>query len=182
MVWLWLYNGELGLINLALRPVFKVFGLEAPSWLSEKAWAAARRSTLPKFYLDLTPYLGARTRYWEDNFGPSLKWLRGGAPADDTLMGSGDIQSLADLGNSFEVVKGMKPVPFGKDTVLQLVAAHEATKGNRVTITASHPAILNHCSKSPHWRLTGHKPTGSTVQTYRGRRMRKNEQSNKLTA
>lgn len=39
MVWLWLYNGELGLINLALRPVFKVFGLEAPSWLSEKAWA-----------------------------------------------------------------------------------------------------------------------------------------------
>ena len=35
-------------------------------------------------------------------------------------MGSGDIQSLADLGNSFEIVKGMKPVPFGKDTLLQL--------------------------------------------------------------
>ncbi|MET1083326.1 MAG: hypothetical protein ABWY12_09810 [Burkholderiales bacterium] len=48
------------------------------------------------------------------------KWLRGGAPADEPLVGSGDIQSLADLGNSFEVVKGMKPVPFGKDTVLQL--------------------------------------------------------------
>ena len=35
-------------------------------------------------------------------------------------MGSGDIQSLADLGNSFEIVKGMKPVPFGRDTLLQL--------------------------------------------------------------
>ncbi|MFZ0709294.1 MAG: hypothetical protein WAM53_04580 [Terrimicrobiaceae bacterium] len=48
------------------------------------------------------------------------KWLRGGAPANEPLVGSGDVQSLADLSNSFEVVKGMKPVPFGKDTVLQL--------------------------------------------------------------
>ena len=32
------------------------------------------------------------------------KWLRGGAPAGEPLVGSGDIQSLADLGNSFEVV------------------------------------------------------------------------------
>jgi len=49
------------------------------------------------------------------------KWLRGGAPAGEPLVGSGDIQSLADLGNSFEIVKGMKLVPFGKDTLLRLV-------------------------------------------------------------
>ncbi|HEY2413915.1 MAG TPA: GNAT family N-acetyltransferase [Pirellulaceae bacterium] len=55
--------------------------------------------------------------------------------------------------------------------LLQIVAQHESNKGNRVTITASHPAILAHCSKSPHWQLTGHKPTGSTIQTYRGRRI-----------
>jgi hypothetical protein len=48
------------------------------------------------------------------------KWLRGGAPANEQLVGSGDIQSLADLGNSFEIVKGMKVVPFGKDTLLRL--------------------------------------------------------------
>src|SRR5262249_39119461 len=30
------------------------------------------------------------------------KWLRGGAPPDEPLLGSADIQSLADLGNSFE--------------------------------------------------------------------------------
>lgn len=48
------------------------------------------------------------------------KWLRGGAPVGEALVGSGDIQSLADLGNSFEIVRGMKSVPFGRDTVLQL--------------------------------------------------------------
>jgi hypothetical protein len=48
------------------------------------------------------------------------KWLRGGAPADEPLVGSADIQSLADLGNSFEVVKGMRLVPFNLQTVLQL--------------------------------------------------------------
>jgi hypothetical protein len=48
------------------------------------------------------------------------KWLRGGAPAEEPLLGSADIQSLADLGNSFEVVRGMRLVPFTKETVFQL--------------------------------------------------------------
>jgi alpha-1,4-digalacturonate transport system substrate-binding protein len=34
---------------------------------------------LNKHYLDLTPHLGARAKYWEDNFGTTLPWLRGGA-------------------------------------------------------------------------------------------------------
>jgi hypothetical protein len=49
------------------------------------------------------------------------KWMRGGAPADEPLLGSGDLQSLADLGNSFQVIREIKPFPFGKDTVIQLV-------------------------------------------------------------
>jgi hypothetical protein len=48
------------------------------------------------------------------------KWLRGGAPEDEPLMGSADIQSLADLGNSYGVVKEMRLVPFTMPTVLQL--------------------------------------------------------------
>ena len=48
------------------------------------------------------------------------KWLRGGAPADEPLIGSGDIQSLADLANSFDVVKGMRLAPFTLQTVLHL--------------------------------------------------------------
>jgi hypothetical protein len=51
------------------------------------------------------------------------KWLRGGAPAGEPLVGSGDIQSLADLSNSFEVVRTMRIVPVTKDAIVQLVAA-----------------------------------------------------------
>jgi hypothetical protein len=51
------------------------------------------------------------------------KWLRGGAPADEALVGSGDIQSLADLANSFEVVRTMRITPVTKEAILQLAAA-----------------------------------------------------------
>ena len=50
-----------------------------------------------------------------------LKWVRGGASGDEPLIGSGDIQSLADLGNSFQVIRDIQPFPFGKDAVIQLV-------------------------------------------------------------
>jgi len=52
-----------------------------------------------------------------------VKWLRGGAPADEPLVGSGDIQSLADLGNSLEVVRTMRIAPVTKEAIFQLVAA-----------------------------------------------------------
>jgi hypothetical protein len=50
------------------------------------------------------------------------KWLRGGAPADEALIGSADIQSLADLGNSLEVVRTMRAAPITKEDVLRLMA------------------------------------------------------------
>jgi len=67
--------------------------------------------------IGLAEYGGLAQRYVREF---DQKWLRGGAPTDEPLVGSADLQSLADLGNSFEIVKGMKPVPFGKDTLLQL--------------------------------------------------------------
>lgn len=48
------------------------------------------------------------------------KWLRGGADIEESFIGSGDIQSLADLNNSFEVIKSMQMFPFGRQTVIQL--------------------------------------------------------------
>jgi hypothetical protein len=51
------------------------------------------------------------------------KWLRGGAPADEPFVGSGDIQSLADLGNSFEVVRTMQIAPITRDAIIRLAAA-----------------------------------------------------------
>jgi hypothetical protein len=51
------------------------------------------------------------------------KWLRGGAPGDEALLGSGDIQSLADMGASFERVETIRLAPFTLIAVLQLAAA-----------------------------------------------------------
>jgi hypothetical protein len=50
------------------------------------------------------------------------KWLRRKVN-DEQLLGSGDIQSLADLGNSYAVVGDMRAVPFSTEDVLWLVAA-----------------------------------------------------------
>ena len=48
------------------------------------------------------------------------KWIRGERSEEEQLLGSADIQSLADLQNSFEVIKEMRMVPFNKEMILQL--------------------------------------------------------------
>jgi hypothetical protein len=55
--------------------------------------------------------------------GFDAKWLRGGAPPGESLLGSGDIQSLNDLAGSFDIIRRMRLVPFGPGLVLILVAA-----------------------------------------------------------
>jgi hypothetical protein len=49
------------------------------------------------------------------------KWIQGKAPEGEPLVGSSDIQSLADLYNSYAVVRDMRLVPFGLDAVTQLL-------------------------------------------------------------
>jgi len=51
------------------------------------------------------------------------KWLRGGAPPAEGLIGSADLQSLADLGNSFEVVRTMRAALMTRDAIIQLGVA-----------------------------------------------------------
>lgn len=51
------------------------------------------------------------------------KWLRGAKPAGEVLIGSADIQSLADLANSFEVVRSMRLILVTRDAILQLGVA-----------------------------------------------------------
>jgi hypothetical protein len=51
------------------------------------------------------------------------KWIRREAPEGEALIGSADIQSLADLANSFEIVRKMRPAPFDLMTaILPMVA------------------------------------------------------------
>src|SRR5215469_1226418 len=58
-------------------------------------------------------------RYVEDF---DQKWIHGPAEADE-LLGSGDIQSLADLGNSYQIVREMQLVPFGLQDVTRMALA-----------------------------------------------------------
>jgi len=39
MLWLWIFNGQYGLLNWVLRPVCAWFGALPPAWLADPAWA-----------------------------------------------------------------------------------------------------------------------------------------------
>lgn len=137
--------GFLGAVAYAFSPVLLAQGaLMAGTFVSKIFYTGA---TLPEFKLELiglvallvfvilgpmlvfSPQLEAAKRGGLREYGTlaqryvrefDSKWLRGGVPEGEPLVGSADIQSLADLGNSFEVVKGMRFVPFTAQTVLQL--------------------------------------------------------------
>jgi len=47
------------------------------------------------------------------------KWISDNGGSEE-ILGSGDIQSLADLSNSFAVIRSMSIIPFTKTTVLRL--------------------------------------------------------------
>jgi hypothetical protein len=51
------------------------------------------------------------------------KWIIGPRTPEEILLGTGDIQSLADLGNGFAFVEKMKAVPMGPRTPLHLALA-----------------------------------------------------------
>jgi hypothetical protein len=53
------------------------------------------------------------------------KWVVRDATSEE-LLGAADIQSLADLGNSYALVRDMRPVPFGLDDITRLAAATAA--------------------------------------------------------
>lgn len=89
-----------------------VFAVLGPLLVFLPQLAASRRAGLLEFGVLAERY----TREFDRN------WLRGGAHADETLLGTPDIQSLADIGNSFGVVNEMRSVPFTMRTILQLAA------------------------------------------------------------
>lgn len=56
------------------------------------------------------------------NRGFEEKWVDD-TPQDEQLLGSADVQSLADMGTGFGYVKAMGSVPFGRRAVIQLALA-----------------------------------------------------------
>lgn len=75
---------------------------------------AARRKGLAEY--------GALAYRYTTDF--DRKWVRpGGSGAAEELLGTGDIQSLADIGGSFERIEQMRPVPFTLKDVTALAIA-----------------------------------------------------------
>jgi hypothetical protein len=95
---------------------FFVFAIFGPLLMFTPRMSRAKRKGLA--------YYGQLSQEYVEGF--ERKWvLRGPAPADD-LLGSADIQSLADLNNSYEIVSSMRPVPFGLNDIARLVVATAA--------------------------------------------------------
>ncbi len=74
---------------------------------------AAKRKGLHQYGTLATAYTGAFQN----------KWVRGNNPQDEPLLGTGDIQSLADLGNSYQLIEKMKPFPVDVRAILHLLIA-----------------------------------------------------------
>jgi hypothetical protein len=53
--------------------------------------------------------------------GFATKWTHGMTPSAEPLLGSADIQSLADLDNSYSIVREMRLAPFGRDTIIRFI-------------------------------------------------------------
>ncbi len=74
--------------------------------------AAAKRTGLREYGVLAQSYALAFDR----------KWLRD-PPTGEPLLGSADIQSLADMGNSFEIIRSMRILPVTRDDLVRLVVA-----------------------------------------------------------
>lgn len=98
---------QLEIIGLVAAAVFFVLG---PLLVFAGPLSAARRKGLGEY--------GSLAHRYVKEF--DHKWLRGGAPEGEAFIGSADIQSLADLNNSFDVIRSMNIVPFTKETVFRL--------------------------------------------------------------
>jgi len=111
-----LYEGEVltsFYVEVVLFVAFLVFVIVAPFFLFMLPLSAAKRQGVREY--------AQLSRQYSDEFAD--KWIRGTPPAGEALVGSADIQSLADLGNSFDKVRSMSVVPITRGAVAQLVIA-----------------------------------------------------------
>jgi hypothetical protein len=98
---------------IAIYVIASVLILIAPLGLFAGLLLRTKRVGLLQYGTLATAYTGAFHR----------KWIKGENPGHEPLLGTGDIQSLADLANSFNVVEKMKPLPIDLRTLLHLVIA-----------------------------------------------------------
>jgi hypothetical protein len=114
-----LYGGE-SLLSFKLQiggfVVFFVLAILGPLLMFTPQMARAKRKGLADYGLLAQRYVESFEQKWV---------LRDPAPSEE-LLGAGDIQSLADLGNSYAMVRDMRAVPFGLEDIARLAVATAA--------------------------------------------------------
>ncbi|HEX8815866.1 MAG TPA: hypothetical protein VF753_10235 [Terriglobales bacterium] len=114
-----LYNGE-KLLAFKLQIigfiVFFTLIILGPLLMFTRRMARAKRKGLADYGLLAQRYVAKFEQ----------KWVVGDSACSDELLGAADIQSLADLGNSYALVRDMRPVPFGLEDITRLAAATAA--------------------------------------------------------
>ena len=110
-----LYGGK-SLVDFKMDAIglvgFFVLVLLGPLLAFTPGLARAKRTGLAEYGKLASVYVFA----FED------KWIRGGT-GEAELLGTGDIQSLSDLGQSYSVIREMRVVPFGLQDITRLAAA-----------------------------------------------------------
>jgi hypothetical protein len=114
-----LYRGE-SLLSFKLQIggfiVFFVLAILGPLLMFTPQMARAKRKGLADYGLLAQRYVESFEQKWV---------LRDPGPSEE-LLGAADIQSLADLGNSYGLVREMRAVPFGLEDISRLAAATAA--------------------------------------------------------
>jgi hypothetical protein len=87
-----------------------------PLFMFSPRMGAAKRKGLAEYGLIAARYV--------ESF--QQKWVVDEASHPEELLGSGDIQSRADLGNSYGLVRDMRLVPFGLDDISRLATVTAA--------------------------------------------------------
>ncbi len=96
--------------------LFFVTAIIAPLLMFSPRMAKARRKGLYEY--------GRLSQQYVETF--EQKWIGGNHPTSEQLVGTPDIQSLADMGNSYTVVREMLAVPFRIDDIVRLIVATAA--------------------------------------------------------
>jgi len=141
--------GGLGFLSgsvIAFAPVLLAHTVFLAGFIGDRIWHTG--ATLPSFKMEIVgamlflmllvlaplgffviPLIKARrtagreygilASHYVDDF--RSKWIEGDGRASEPLLGTRDIQSLADLGDAYNVVSEMRILPFGKKTILRLV-------------------------------------------------------------
>jgi len=164
-------SGRIGCRFVAVTCHYDVTEWLAPDWVIDMASSTFARRCLQRPQIDLEIFrcrrrvwrMFARHHYLTGSICPTARCflaLWEGAPvtfcATIPILGRRDhwrVTRIVTLPDYQGVGIGM--------AVLEAVAQLHRRDGDRINVTASHPALVAHCRRSPRWRAVSVKRTGS---------------------